>query len=108
VTPQIQGAAHKTLVNIFTYEAEHFETQCINIKRLYYKYSPRRIAIDGNGLGVGLIDYLVKSQETEYGEYLPSFGVFNTVEYPEYKQYIVADTKKDLLYIIKANAPINT
>lgn len=50
VTPQAQGVAHKTLVNIFTYEAEHFETQCINIKHLYYKFRPRRIAIDANGL----------------------------------------------------------
>ena len=36
VTPQVQGAAHKTLVNIFSYDAEHFETQSINIKRLFY------------------------------------------------------------------------
>ena len=50
VTPQIQGAAHKTLVNIYTYDAEHFETQCIHIKHLYAKYRPRRIAIDANGL----------------------------------------------------------
>lgn len=108
VTPQVQGAAHKTLVNIYTFDAEHFETQCIHIKHLYYKYRPRRIAIDANGLGVGLIDYLVKSQDTEDGEYLPPFGVYNTDEYPEYKQFITPETQKDLLYLIKANAPINT
>ena len=108
VTPQIQGAAHKTLVNIYTYDAEHFETQCINIKHLYYKYKPRRIAIDANGLGVGLIDYLVKAQDTEDGEWLPPFGVFNTDEYPEYKKFITPETEKDVLYLIKANAPINT
>jgi hypothetical protein len=62
VTPQLQGAANKTLVNIFSYEAEHFETQAITIKELFYKYKPKRIAVDANGLGVGLIDYLVKSQ----------------------------------------------
>ena len=50
VTPQVQGAAFKTLVNIYTYDAEHFETQCIHIKHLYYKYKPRRIAVDANGL----------------------------------------------------------
>ena len=108
VTPQVQGSAIKTLVNIYTYDAQHFETQCIHIKRLYYKFKPRRIAIDGNGLGVGLIDYLVKAQETQDGEYLAPFGVYNLVEYPEYKQYITSQTQKDLLYIIKANAPINT
>ena len=108
VTPQIQGAAHKTLVNIYTYDAEHFETQCIHIKHLYYKYRPRRIAIDGNGLGVGLIDYLIKAQDTEDGEYLPPFGVYNTDEYPEYKKFVTPETVRDLLYVIKANAPINT
>lgn len=108
VTPQVQGAAHKTLVNIYSYDAEHFETQCINIKHLYYKYMPRRIAIDANGLGVGLVDYLVKSQDTDDGEFLPAFGVYNLDEYPEYRQYQTSDMEKDVLFLIKANAPINT
>lgn len=108
VTPQVQGAAFKTLVNIYTYDAEHFETQCIHIKHLYYKYKPRRIAVDANGLGVGLIDYLVKAQDTEDGEYLPPFGVFNTDEYPEYKKFVTPETERDVLFLIKANAPINT
>ena len=108
VTPQVQGAALKTLVNIYTYDAEHFETQCIHIKRLYYKYRPKRIAVDANGLGVGLIDYLIKAQETDEGEYLPPFGVFNTEEYPEYKKFITSQTIRDVLFLIKANAPINT
>lgn len=108
VTPQVQGAAHKTLVNIYTYDAEHFETQCIHIKHLYYKYKPRRIAVDANGLGVGLIDYLVKAQDTDDGEYLPPFGVFNTDEYPEYKKFVTPETERDVLFLIKANAPINT
>ena len=108
VTPQVQGAAIKTLVNLFSYQAEHFETQSIYIKRLFYKYRPKRIAIDANGLGVGLVDFLVKTQETDQGETLPPFGVYNTDEYPEYKKYITPETEKDLLYLIKANAPINT
>ena len=108
VTPQIQGAAHKTLVNIYTYDAEHFETQCIHIKRLYYKYKPRRIAVDANGLGVGLVDYLIKAQDTDDGQYLPPFGVYNTDQYPEYKKFITPETEKDVLFLIKANAPINT
>ena len=38
VTPQPQGAALKSLVNLFSYEAQDFEEQAINLKRLYYKY----------------------------------------------------------------------
>ena len=108
VTPQVQGAANKTLVNLYSYDAEHFETQCIHIKHLFYKYKPRRIAIDGNGLGVGLIDYLIKAQDTDDGQFLPPFGVYNTDEYPEYKKYVTPETERDVLYVIKANAPINT
>ena len=61
-----------------------------------------------DNVGVGLIDYLIKSQDTEDGEFLPPFGVFNTDEYPEYKKFITPETVKDILFLIKANAPINT
>ena len=108
VTPQAQWGTNKTVVNLYTYEAQHFEDQSIYIKRLYYKYKPKRIAVDGNGLGVGLIDYLIKGQQTQEGQYLPPFGVFNTDDYPEYKKYVTSQTVKDMLYIIKANASLNS
>lgn len=112
VTPQPQGAALKTLVNIYTYDAEHFEEQAINIKRLFYKYKARIIAIDANGLGIGLIDFMVKSQtDPATGEYYPDFGVEGgTYEGAdqEYKKYRTAETEQDAMYLIKANAPINT
>ena len=37
VTPQPTGASLKSLVNLYSYEAEHFEDQAINIKKLFYK-----------------------------------------------------------------------
>ena len=108
VTPQPQGAALKTLVNIYSYDEEHFETQAINIKKLFNKYKARQIAIDANGLGIGLIDYMVKSQiDPETGDFLPDFGVSNDEE-GFYKKYRTPDTELDAMYLIKANAPINT
>ena len=108
VTPQAQGPALKTLVNLYSWDEEHFESQAINIKRLYYKYKARRIAIDANGLGIGLIDYMVKSQiDPETGEYLPDFGVENDDE-GFYKKFKTVETETDAMYLIKANAPINT
>lgn len=109
VTPQPQGVAIKSLVNIYTYQAEHFEQQAINIKRLFYKYKARVLAMDTNGLGVGLLDFMVKAQETPEGQYLPPFGVQNDEE-GKYKKYFkgVSDYEKDAIYQIKANAPINT
>ena len=111
-TPQPQGADLKTLVNIYTYEAEDFEIQAINLKKLYYKYKARVLAIDANGLGVGLIDFMTKSQtDPETGDHLPPFGVEggtaeDTIEL--YKKIKGPDVEEDAMYLIKANAPINT
>lgn len=111
-TPQPQGSDLKTLVNIYTYEAEDFETQAINLKKLYYKYKARVIAIDANGLGIGLIDFLTKAQvDPETGDELPPFGVEGgTAEDTNnlYKKIKGAGVEENALYLIKANAPINT
>ena len=50
VNPSTAGGAIKNIVNIFTFDADHFEDQAIAIKRLYYKYHALAIAIDANGL----------------------------------------------------------
>lgn len=107
VTPQVDGPAIKSLVNMFEYDDDHFENQAVHIKRLYYKYAARRIVIDGNGLGIGLIDYMVKPTITEDGDILPDFGIYND-EDNYYKKYQTKDCEYDAIYIIKANAPINT
>ena len=108
VTPQTQGASLKSVVNIYTYNEEHFETQAINLKKLYYKYKARKLVIDGNGLGIGLLDYMVKGQiDPETGDLLPDFGIEND-EDKFYKKYKTENTETDAVYIIKANMPINT
>ena len=112
VNPQPQGSALKSLVNIYTYDAEHFEAQAIHIKKLYYKYKARAIAIDANGLGVGLIDFMTLQQvDPETGDTLPAFGVEGgTYEEAkeQYKKVRGVDVEEDVLYLIKANSPINT
>lgn len=110
VTPQPQGTAIKSVVNLYTYEAEHFEQQAINIKKLYFQYKARKVALDTNGLGVGLLDFMVKAQQTDDGQYLPPFGIEND-EQGVYKQYfkgVEQEIEKDAIFQIKANAPINT
>ena len=109
VTPQPQGSSIKSIVNLYSWEEEHFEQQAINIKKLFYKYKARVCAIDANGLGIGLVDYMVKAQiDPETGDTLPPFGVDNMDEYPEYKKFRTPETERDAMYLIKANAPINT
>ena len=107
-TPQPQGSSLKTLVNIFTLSDEHFEDQAIKLKRLFYKFNARRLVIDANGMGIGLLDYLIKPQvDPETGDTYPDFGVFNDEE-GYYKKYRTQNCEQDAVYQIKANAPINT
>ena len=112
VIPQSMGGAIKSLVNIYTYNDMHFEDQAIQFKKLYYKYKAQRLVIDANGLGVGLVDYMVKSQiDPVTGDTLPDFGIYDATfdgwedEYKKYRSDICED---NAMYLIKANAPINT
>ena len=112
VTPQPQGPSLKSLVNIYTLTDEHFGDQALALKKLYYKYHTRRIVIDGNGLGIGLIDYMVKPTiDPETGDTIPDFGVYGGTQEDaaeEYKKYRTSDCEENAIYILKANAPINT
>ena len=112
VTPQPHGEPIKSLVNIYTMNDTHFEDQAIKLKKLYYKYKARRIVIDANGLGVGLVDFMVKPQiNPETSEVIPDFGVYGGTQddaVQEYKKYKTNSTELDVLYLMKANAPINT
>ena len=108
VVPQAMGESYKSLVNIYTFSDEHFEDQAIKIKKLYYKFKAKRVVIDGNGLGIGLIDYMIKQQvDSATGDIYPPFGVYNDEE-GYYKKYRTSNTEQEAIYIIKANAPINT
>ena len=108
VTPQSMGGAFKSLVNIYTFADEHFEDQAIKLKKLFYKYKAKRLVIDANGLGIGLVDYMVKSQiDPNTNDSYPDFGVYNDEE-GYYKKYKTAVTEQEAMYLLKANAPINT
>ena len=108
VIPQNVGGAWKSLVNMYTFSDEHFEDQAIKLKKLFYQYKARRLVIDANGLGIGLVDYMVKSQmDGDSGETYPDFGVYNDDE-GYYKKYRTANTEQEAMFLIKANAPLNT
>ena len=112
VTPTTMGPSIKSLVNIYVLDDEHFGDQALELKKLYYKYHARRLVIDGNGLGIGLMDYMVKpSIDPLTNDTLPDFGVYGgTYEgaEEEYKRYKTADCEDNAIFVIKANAPINT
>lgn len=106
--PQVGAASMKHLVNIVTFEKMSFPEQAMRIKLLYNKYKPKTCVIDGAGIGAGLVDELVISQiDPETNSYLPPWGVANDTD-GKYTQFKTPDSIKDLLYIVKANAPFNT
>lgn len=108
VVPQSQGSSLKSIVNLYSWEEEHFETQAIKLKKLYYKYKPHTMVIDANGLGIGLIDFMTKTQiDPDTGEVLPDFGVEND-DKGIYKKYRTAETVSDIMYLMIANTAINT
>ena len=108
VVPQSMGEAYKSLVNIYTYSDMHFDDQAMELKKLFYKYKARRLVIDGNGVGLGLVDAMVKKQiDPINGDIYPDFGIYNDEE-GYYKKYRTPDTEQEAIYIVKANAPINT
>lgn len=74
------GTFFKKLVNVHTYKGGmHFEEQSIYIKELVEKFQASMVVVDGNGLGSGLIDFLVL--EDKY----PSYSVVNDDTYDKYK-----------------------
>ena len=108
VTPQANGRSVKSVVNIYTFSDTHFGVQAFKLKKLYYKYKARRLVIDANGVGLGLIEFMViPSVDSDSGEEYPDFGVYNDPE-NYYKQYKTPNTEHEAMYLIKANGPLNT
>lgn len=59
-------------------------------------------------MGIGLLDYMIKPQiDPDTGDTYPDFGVYNDSE-GYYKKYRSSICEQDAMYVIKANAPINT
>ena len=65
---------------------KNFTGQAIQLKKLKRDYNARMVITDGNGLGIGLIDELLKEQyDPETGESLGCWNTINTENTPEDK-----------------------
>ena len=92
------GTYNKQVVNVITIEGGHFEDQAITLKQLLFMYESSMLVLDANGLGVGLVDYLVKENiDSKSGEVYPALEVINDERYDKYK----TDTSLPLLFNIK-------
>lgn len=110
-TPSQQGDPYKNLVNLYVMNNEHMEDQAIEIKKLFYKYKARRVVIDANGLGVGLMDFMTRTQIDENGDVYPDFGVYGgnfANAGQDYKKERTNNCEQDAIYMIKANDRFNS
>ena len=103
VLPNINGFVKK-LVNIEVFPSKlHFEHQAARIKEMAEAYKPKEIVIDGNGLGVGLMDYMIQyNQHDITRQVYPPLGSMNDEDY-------LAKQPRDcekLVYVIKANSTL--
>lgn len=113
VTPSVTGVPQKHLVNMYSYEAEHFGIQSLNIKKIFDQYRCKAAVIDANGLGAGLVDFLVTDQiDPDTGETWYNLGVINDEPDKDgkmkYRNFQTSNTIHNAMYLMKANAPLNT
>lgn len=103
--PEKNGVSKKEIVMMESYEGMHFKEQSMRIKRIYNKFLPQVVAIDANGLGAGLVDYLIDEQiDIKTGERLPGFAIINDSRYDHLRK----SGDLEVLYNIKATALINS
>lgn len=108
VTAGSSDIPRKRIVNIYSFEEEHFGMQALKLKRLFNQYKCRMAVIDGNGLGAGLVDMLTMDTiDPDTGETLYNWGVVND-EDNKYRNMKTEDTIVDAMYIMKANQVLNS
>ncbi len=73
------------LVNVINISnTKSYTLQAIEVKRLKYKYNALMVVVDGNGLGAGLVDELLKEQyDPVTDEIYPCWNTVNTDNKPE-------------------------
>lgn len=93
---RIKNVELANLINISnTY---NFETQACIIKRIRARYNAKMVAVDGNGLGAGLIDKLMEeTYDPKTGEFYPCWNTVNTDAKPHNEK-----TCLDCLFDMKA------
>lgn len=94
----------KKLVYMEVLEKMHFEQQAAALKKLVEDFSVKEIVIDGTGLGVGLLDFMVRPTIDSAGNYYPPIGVANDSDYTNKQP---RDCQK-LIYVIKLTPALNS
>lgn len=78
--PRGDGSYARHVVNIYTQEGSHFKNQALFLKQKVEEFKASVLVVDSNGLGKGVVDYLV----TEIDEN-PPYSVINDDRFNSYK-----------------------
>ena len=70
----------KQLINMHSHVGEHFLEQALFLKKMVNKYNAKMLIVDSNGLGKGVVDYLVTDIDAN-----PVYEVVNNSQYDEFK-----------------------
>lgn len=82
---------------------KNFSKQALDIKRLYKLYEPEMVICDGNGIGTGLVDELLKDCiDPMTGESLGCWNTINTDNQPDIDPNNKDIVIEDCLYDLKA------
>lgn len=84
----------KHLVNLYSFEGTHFLEQAKFLKKQVEKYKAKVLIIDSNGLGKGIVDYLVTDIDSN-----PVYSVINDDRYDKYK----TPTSIPMIYSLSTN-----
>ena len=77
-----------------------FESQAVEIKRCKKRYNAKGVVVDANGVGIGLIDFLLKETiDPQTGESLGCFDTLNDNNIPENPEIA-----EKILYSLKAQS----
>ena len=112
VQPRPNQPYVKSVVNMYTIAGDHFLTQALFLKKKFYDFDCKTMIVDGNGLGSGLVDFLVlENEDDQTGASYPAFGVVSETDPDRHYTKLqkgFSDVKKDAIYIMKANPDINS
>lgn len=115
IIPSTNGTYTKQLVNLYAMEGMHFRDQARIVKKALIDYEADKLVIDANGLGVGILDFLViptiAEPNMEEGDpnayYLAPLGVDKDSDPNQtYKKYYKPDNNQ--IFFIKATAALNS
>lgn len=102
VLPSSDNVSNKFLVYMDNYSDEPFKVLAYKIKHLVYQYKAEIVVIDGLGLGLGLIDELIRPTQDPQGNIYKPYSVVNDERFDQYR------TKDSLpiLYILKPTSQL--